>query len=46
MNSELQNEENAHSDFEINTHERDAKLPERDVHSDSKVERPNMEIRT
>ena len=41
----LQNKENAHSNFEISTHERDAKLPKRDVHSDSKAERPNMETR-
>ena len=42
---ELQNEENAHSDYEINTHETNVELPERNMHSDSKVERPNMEIR-
>ena len=42
---ELQNEENAQFDSKISTHERDVELPKRDVHSDSKVERPNMEIR-
>ena len=31
---ELQNEENAHSDSEISTHERDVELPKRHVHSD------------
>ena len=41
----LQNEDNAHSDFEISTHERDVELPERDVHNDSEAERPNMETR-
>ena len=45
-NVELQNEGNAHSNFEISTHERDAKLPDRDVHSDSDVERLNIETRT
>ena len=44
-NVELQNEENAHFDFEISEHERDVELPDRDVHSDSKVERPNEEMR-
>ena len=46
LEAKLQYEEYAHSDSEINTQERDAKLLERDVHSDSGVERPNMEIRT
>ena len=35
---ELQNEENAHSNSKISTHERD-------VHSDSKAERENMKTR-
>ena len=42
----MQNEENAHSNSKISTHERDVELPDRDVHSDSDVERPNMEART
>ena len=42
----LQNEENAHSNSEISTHERDVELPKRDMHSDSKVERPNAKTRT
>ena len=41
----LQNEENAHSNSEVSTHERDVELPERDVHNDSEAERPNMETR-
>ena len=45
-NAELLNEENVHSKSEVNTHGRDAELPERDVHSDSEAERPNMETRT
>ena len=44
--SELQNEENVHSDSKVSIHVRDAKLPKRDVYSDSNVERPNMETRT
>ena len=43
--SKLQNEENAHSDFEISTHERDVELSDREVHSDPKSERSNMEAR-
>ena len=42
----LQNEENAHSDSEISTHERNVELPNRDVHSDPESERSNMEART
>ena len=43
----LQNKGNVHFDFEImSTHERDVELPDRDVHSDSNAERPNMEART
>ena len=37
---ELHNEVETHSNLEISVHERDAKLPERDVHSDLEVERP------
>ena len=37
--AKLQNEENAHSNSEISTHERDAKIPNRDVHSDTEAER-------
>ena len=44
--AKLQNEENAHSNSEVSKHGRNAELLERDVHSDSEVERPNMEIRT
>ena len=44
--AKLQNEGNAHSNFEISTHERDEELPGRDVHSESDAERPNIEIRT
>ena len=43
---ELQNEGNAHSNSEINTHERDKNSPNRNVHSDSDAERPNIETRT
>ena len=45
-NVELQNDGNVHCDFEIHTHERDEELPDRDVHSDSDAERPNIETRT
>ena len=37
---------NAHSDSKIITRERDEELPDRDVHSDSDAERPNIETRT
>ena len=43
---ELQNEENAHFDFEVSTHDRYVELPERSIHGDSEAERPNVEIRT
>ena len=43
---EFQNEENAHFDSKISTHERDAKLPTRDVHNDPDAQRPNIETRT
>ena len=46
LDVKLQNEENVHSYFEVSTHGRDVELPERDVHSDSEAERPNMETRT
>ena len=42
---ELQNEVEAHSDSEISVHERDVELPDRNVHSDSEVERPSEETR-
>ena len=42
-NFELQNEENAHSDSKVSIHDRDAKG---NMHSDSKVERPNEVTRT
>ena len=38
--AKLQNKVEAHSDFEISVHERDVDLPEKDVHSDSEVDRP------
>ena len=44
--AKLQNEGNAHSNSKISTHERVGELLDRDVHSDSDVERPNMETRT
>ena len=43
--AKLWNEENAHFDSEISTHEKDVELPERDFHSDSEAERPSMETR-
>ena len=43
---ELQNEGNAHFDSKISMYERDEELPNRDVHSDSDAERPNIETRT
>ena len=46
MSTELQNEGNAHFDSKISTHERDVELSNRDVHSDSNDERPNIETRT
>ena len=46
MNVELQNEKNEHSNSEINTYERDAKTPHRDVHSDTEAERQNVVTRT
>ena len=45
LDVELQNEENIHFDSKISTHERDEELPNKNVHSDSDVERPNIEIR-
>ena len=42
---ELQNEDNAHSNFEISVHERDVELLDREVHSDLEVERPNVEAK-
>ena len=44
--AELQNVGNTHSNSKINTHERDEELPDRDVHSDFDVERPNIETRS
>ena len=34
---ELQNEVGADFDYEISVHERDVELPNKDVHSDSKI---------
>ena len=45
LDADLQNEVEAHSDSEISVHERDVEIPNRDVHSNSKVERPNEETR-
>ena len=45
INVELQNEVDAHLNFEISVCERDVELPNIDVHSDSKVERQNEETR-
>ena len=42
----LQNEEDAHSESEISTHDRDIELPNREVQSDPEPESSNMEIRT
>ena len=39
------NEEDAHSDSKINTHERDAEILDRDVHSDFEAKRKNVETR-
>ena len=39
--AKLKNEENVHFDSKIGIDERDTELPERDVHSDFDVERPN-----
>ena len=46
LDSMSQNEENAHSDSQISTHDRDVELPKINMHSDSEVERPNIETRT
>ena len=43
---ELQNEENAYSNFEISTHGRDVETPNRDAHSDTKAERQSVRSRT
>ena len=40
---ELQNEVEAHSESEISVHERDVKIPDRDIHSDLEVKRPSEE---
>ena len=45
LDDKLKNGESAHSNSEINTHERNAELPERYVHNDSKIERTNMKTR-
>ena len=41
----LHNEENAHYNSEVSTHDKDTELPKRSVHSDSKNERQNVETR-
>ena len=43
--AELKNEGNAYFDSKISKHERDVEIPNRYVHSDFDVERPNMETR-
>ena len=51
MNTELhldvepQNVENAHSNFEISTHENDEELSDRDMHNDFDAKRRNIETR-
>ena len=45
LDAELKNEVEAHSNSKISIYERDVELPNRDVHSDSQVERPNAETR-
>ena len=42
---ELQNQVEAHYNSNITVHERDVELPSTELHSDSKVERPNVEAR-
>ena len=37
--TELHNEENAHSNFEVSTHDKDVELSQRNMHSDSEAER-------
>ena len=44
--AKLQNEGNAHSNYEISTHKRDAETPNRDAHNDTKYERQNTITRT
>ena len=43
--AKIHNEVEAHSNYEISVHERDAKLPDRDVHSDIEIEKPNEETK-
>ena len=45
LDAELYNIDNAHLDFENNTHEENEELPDGDMHGDSDVERNNMKIR-
>ena len=45
LDVELQNEVEVHCNFEISVHERDAELPDKEVHSDLEVERPNAKAR-
>ena len=42
---ELQSEAKVHSDTEISVHERNVELPDREVHSDSEVDRLVVERR-
>ena len=44
-NAKLQNEEIAHSNSIVIVHERDAKIPDRNIHSDLEAERQNEETR-
>lgn len=42
---ELQTKAETHSNSKISVYERDVELPDREVHSDSKVDRKNVENR-
>ena len=46
LDAELQNEENAHFDSKISTHERDVETRDKDAHNDTKAERQNIVTRT
>ena len=45
LDVELQNEGTKYSNSKVSVHERDVEILDRDVHSDSKVERQNEETR-
>ena len=46
LGAELQNEENAHSNFDISKYGRDVETLDRDAHSDIKAERQSVRSRT